>query len=152
MREGTFVGREEELQQLNDSLRTALSGSGQTRFIIGEAGTGKTALFHHFVQRALEAELHRLRGTQLQRAGSPQDMEEAEASFERALEIARLQQARSLELRTVLCLGDLRRAQGDERGLEMARAMLAETYGWFTEGFETPDLKEARNRLAATES
>jgi predicted ATPase len=99
-----------------------------------------------------EAELHRLRGTLLQRTGLRQDMGKAEASFERALEIARLQQARSLELRTALCLGDLRRAQGDERGLEMARSMLQETYGWFTEGFETPDLEEARNRLEATGS
>lgn len=56
MREGIFIGREGELQQLNSSLHTALSGNGQNRFIIGEAGTGKTALLHNFVQQALEAD------------------------------------------------------------------------------------------------
>ncbi len=96
-----------------------------------------------------EAELHRLRGVLLQRASPQQNTDEAEASFERALEVARHQRSRSLELRILLRLSDLRRAQGDQRGLESTRAMLAETYGWFTEGFKTPDLEEAGNRLEA---
>jgi len=61
-----------------------------------------------------EAELHRLRGSLLWQGGPQQDREAAEASFEQALDIARHQQARSLELRTILSLGELEQAPGDQ--------------------------------------
>lgn len=99
-----------------------------------------------------EAELYRLKAALLQHAGPQQDTEEAEACLERALEVAHLQQARSLELRILLGLSDLRRTQGDQPRLQSTRAMLAQTYGWFTEGFMTPDLEEASNRLEVARS
>jgi predicted ATPase len=82
----------------------------------------------------VEAELYRLNG-ELQ-----SEPEHAEACFCRAREIARRQSAKSFELRAVMSLGRLYHKQG--RHTE-ARQMLAEIYGWFTEGFDTADLKEA---------
>jgi len=66
---------------------------------------------------------------------------EGEVYFHKAIEIAREQQAKSLELRAVMSLSRLWRQQGKK---EDARRMLAETYAWFTEGFDTIDLKEAK--------
>ena len=66
---------------------------------------------------------------------------EAEACFHKAIEIARRQQAKSLELRAVMSLSRLWQNQGKKAE---ARQMLAEIYGWFTEGFDTADLKEGR--------
>jgi predicted ATPase len=64
--------------------------------------------------------------------------------FQKAIEIARRQQAKSLELRAVMSLSRLwqQRGKNDE-----ARQMLAEIYGWFTEGFDTVDLQEAKTLL-----
>jgi hypothetical protein len=70
--------------------------------------------------------------------------EEAEACFQKAIEVARQQQAKSLELRAAMSLARLWQ-QGKK---EEARAMLAEIYGWFTEGFGTKDLQEAKALLA----
>ena len=71
--------------------------------------------------------------------------EEAEACFLKAIEIAQRQQAKSLELRAVMSLARLWQQQGKK---EEARQMLADIYGWFTEGFDTVDLKEAKTLLA----
>jgi class 3 adenylate cyclase/predicted ATPase len=100
-------------------------------------------------ERFWEAELHRLKGelTLLQSgARSPESaaQNEAEECFQRALDVARQQQAKSLELRAAMSLSRLWRLQG--RGDE-ARGLLAEIYGWFTEGFDTADLKEAKALL-----
>jgi predicted ATPase len=96
-------------------------------------------------ERFLEAELHRLRGEiLLAGAAGPARAAAAEACFGRSLEVARRQGARSLELRALLSLAGLLRRQG--RAAE-ARPLLAETYAWFTEGFETPDLRQARELL-----
>jgi class 3 adenylate cyclase/predicted ATPase len=88
-----------------------------------------------------EGELHRLRGELLLKIEEP---EEAEKEFARALTVARTQQARMWELRAALSLARLRRDRG--RHTE-ARDLLAPVYGWFTEGFDTPDLKEAKALL-----
>jgi len=69
---------------------------------------------------------------------------EAEACFSQAIDIARAQSAKSLELRAVMSLGRLWQSQGKKTE---ARQMLAETYGWFTEGFDTGDLQEAKALL-----
>ncbi len=69
---------------------------------------------------------------------------EAEGCFRRAIDIARRQSAKSLELRAVMSLSRLWQKQGKT---EEARQMLAEIYGWFTEGFDTADLKEAKALL-----
>ena len=72
------------------------------------------------------------------------DAAKAEAYFERALAIARSQQAKSWELRAALSMARLWRDQGK---LTEARKLLAPVYGWFTEGFDTPDLKQAKAML-----
>ncbi|HJY85098.1 MAG TPA: hypothetical protein VKK81_28950 [Candidatus Binatia bacterium] len=70
--------------------------------------------------------------------------EEAEECFWRAIEIARQQQAKSLELRATMSLARLWQQQGKKGE---AQQMLAEIYGWFTEGFDTVDLQEAKALL-----
>jgi predicted ATPase len=89
------------------------------------------------------AELHRLQGEFLLRR-EPPEIAEAEACFNQALEVARRQQAKSLELRSVMSLARLYQSQN--RGAE-AQPILAECYNWFTEGFDTPDLQEAKGLL-----
>ncbi len=90
-----------------------------------------------------ESELHRVKGELLlSRRGDAS--EEAEACFRRAIEIARPHGEKSLELRAVTSLSRLLSGHGRR---EEARRMLAETYGWFTEGFDTRNLKEAKALL-----
>ena len=69
---------------------------------------------------------------------------EAEACFLKAIEIARKQQAKSLELRAVMSLSRLWQSQGKK---DEARQLVAEIYAWFTEGFDTKDLQEAKALL-----
>jgi predicted ATPase len=90
-----------------------------------------------------EAELSRLQGEVLLQLPSP-DVPQAEAAFLRALEVARRQQAKALELRAALSLARLWQRQGQPT---VARQLLAEIYGWFTEGLGTPDLQEAKALL-----
>jgi predicted ATPase len=90
-----------------------------------------------------EAELYRLRGEALVKAGGV-SVSEGESCFHRAIELARQQQAKSFELRAVMSLARLWRQQGKTAE---AREMLAEIYGWFTEGFDTHDLTDARALL-----
>ena len=94
-------------------------------------------------ERWWEAEVCRLRGVLLLRQAVPQP-EEAEACFHRALEVARRQQAKSLELRAAMSLARLWQQQ--DRRAE-AHELLAPVYGWFTEGFDTADLQEAKALL-----
>ena len=91
-----------------------------------------------------EAELYRLRGALLLHAGAQPG--EAEACFHQALAVARRQQAKSLELRAVMSLSRLWQQQGKRAE---AHALLAPIYGWFTEGFDTADLQEAKTLLEA---
>jgi len=90
-----------------------------------------------------EAEVHRVAGEIALMAAEP-DAAEAEACFKRALAIARAQQARSWELRAATSLARLWRDQGKPR---QARDLLAPVYGWFGEGFETLDLRQAKALL-----
>ena len=91
-----------------------------------------------------EAEVHRMAG-EIALMSPERDAAKAQACFERALEIARAQRARSWELRAAMSLAQLWRDQG--RRAE-AHDLLAPVYGWFTEGFDTLDLKEAKALLA----
>ncbi|MHC4337900.1 MAG: hypothetical protein ACYSTG_08155, partial [Planctomycetota bacterium] len=94
-----------------------------------------------------EAELHRGKGGfLLMQQGKRQKVGEAEECFRQALDIARRQQAKSLELRAAMSLSRLWQQQGKQ---EEAHHLLAEIYGWFTEGFDTADLKEAKVLLEA---
>ena len=72
------------------------------------------------------------------------DVEKVQAHFERALAVARQQQAKSWELRASMSLARLWR---DQDKVQQARELLAPVYGWFTEGFDTLDLKEAKALL-----
>ena len=93
--------------------------------------------------RFYEAELYRINGELLLRQAVP-DEELAETCFEKAIEVARRQQAKSLELRAAMSLSRLWQKQG--KGTE-AQTLLAGIYGWFTEGFGTADLKAAKALL-----
>jgi len=121
-------------------------------------------------ERFYEAELYRLKGELLRQkadgrpttadgrkadgrrsaVGGQRSTEEAESEaetcFQKAISVARHQQTRSLELRATVSLCRLWQGQGKK---EEARQMLQEIYGWFTEGFDTADLKEARALLEA---
>lgn len=89
-----------------------------------------------------EAEIYRLKGELLLMQGA--DESEVGQSFQQAIEVARAQQAKSLELRATVSLSRLWQSQ-EKQG--EARQMLAEIYGWFTEGFDTLDLQEAKALL-----
>ena len=94
-------------------------------------------------ERYWEAEISRLRGVVLLRQpGTPQA--EAETWLQRALDVARRQEAKSLELRAAMSLRRLWQQQGKRAE---ACALLAPIYGWFTEGFDTADLQEAKALL-----
>jgi predicted ATPase len=128
-------------------------------------------IVHNTTARQWEAELYRLKGELLLQhalgkgnmhaspmeisllaatgegnAGQSSLLIEAESCFQQALDIGHRQQAKSLELRAAMSLGRLWQHRG--RGTE-AHQILAEIYGWFTEGFETPDLQEAKALLEA---
>ncbi|MBC8446492.1 MAG: hypothetical protein H8D78_01970, partial [Chloroflexi bacterium] len=97
------------------------------------------ALMGKTEERLLEAELRRLKGELLLRAGDGEV--QAEDCYRQAIAVARRQQAKSWELRATMSLCRLWQQQG--RSAE-AREMLATVYGWFSEGFDTPDLKDAQ--------
>jgi class 3 adenylate cyclase/predicted ATPase len=90
-----------------------------------------------------EAEVYRIKGELLLQQAIP-DAPQAEACFQKALTVARRQQARSWELRAAMSLSRLWQQQGQRTA---ARELLAPIYGWFTEGFDTADLQEARTLL-----
>jgi predicted ATPase len=94
-------------------------------------------------ERFWEAEIYRLRGVLLlQQPETPQA--EVEAWLQRALNVARRQEAKALELRAAMSLSRLWQQQGKQAA---ARELLAPIYGWFTEGFDTADLQEAKALL-----
>ena len=94
-------------------------------------------------ERVWEAEVNRVAGQIALKLPEP-DAAKAEAYFERALTVARQQQAKSWELRAGMSLARLWRDQGK---VSEARELLAPVYGWFTEGFDTRDLQEAKALL-----
>jgi class 3 adenylate cyclase/predicted ATPase len=117
-----------ELGQFDDAWRC-----------IGEAMTAVETT----KEKWCEAEVYRIAGEITRLAPEP-DAAKAEAYFTRALAVARGQQAKSWELRAAISMARLRRDQGE---WDDARDLLAPIYGWFTEGFATLDLKEARALL-----
>jgi class 3 adenylate cyclase/predicted ATPase len=120
-----------------------------------QAEAGLTAVAEAFAhvdktgERYYEAELHRLKG-KLLLLQSLDNLPEAESCFHQAIAIARSQQAKSWELRAATSLSRLWQQQGKRAE---ARQLLAEIYGWFTEGFDTADLQDAKallNELSET--
>ena len=112
-----------------------------------KALTALEAAVVHFERRGSDAwwepEVHRLIGDLLLRR-NPSAPDRAEVSYRRAIERARSQEAKSWELRAATSLARLWRDQGKPAE---AHALLAPVYGWFTEGFDTPDLKDAKALL-----
>jgi len=95
--------------------------------------------------RWYEAELYRLKGALLLQENAD-NQAEAETCFHHALNIARNQQAKSFELRTATCLAKLWQQQGKRQA---AHDLLSPVYNWFTEGFDTLDLKDAKALMDA---
>ena len=94
-------------------------------------------------ERWWEAELHRLKGESLWRQADP-DAVEVERCFQKALGVARHQEAKFLELRATVSLSRLWQRQGKRAE---AYDLLSRIYGWFQEGFDSPDLQEAKALL-----
>jgi len=105
--------------------------------------TAVLATTHNTAERYYKAELYRLNGELLLRQAVP-DEKQAETRFQQALTVARRQQAKSWELRAVTSLRHLWQHQGKRA---VAYDLLAPIYGWFTEGFDTADLQEAKALL-----
>jgi predicted ATPase len=116
---------------------------------IGDVETGlekiadALALIENSGEREREAELYRLKGELLQKRDRPNPAE-SEACFRQAIEIARRQEAKMFEFRATVSLARLIANQGRR---DEARMMLTDIYNWFTEGFDTVDLKEAKALL-----
>jgi predicted ATPase len=169
--------REEGIAQMRQGLaayRATGSGVGLTYYLAllaetygkgGQTEEGLTVLAealtmaHKNGERNYEAELYRLKGELLrmgerEKGGTEEEISHSptppfalsspEACFHKAIEIARRQQAKSLELRAVMSLSRLWLRQGKK---DEARQILTETYSWFTEGFDTADLQEAKALL-----
>src|SRR5262249_34079556 len=123
-------------------LAKAYSDLGQfddARRCIGEA----VKIVKTTKERLWEAEFHRTIG-EIALLSPERNTARSQKCFERALTIARRQQAKSWELRAAMSLARLWRDQGK---VQQARELLAPVYGWFTEGFDTRDLKEAKALL-----
>ena len=124
----------------------------QAHLIAGEANEGLEVLDRAFThvddtgERFWKAEPHRLKGELLLLLRGSE--EEAEVCFNQALEVSRGQSAKSLELRAAMSLSRL--WQNKSKTAE-ARELLAGIYGWFTEGFDTPDLVDAKALLEELE-
>jgi predicted ATPase len=136
---GANVRRSYYLALLADACgRAGLAEAGQSA--IAEA----LAFAEDSGERWWEADLYRLKGELLLAAQSTQNRAEAEARFHRALEIAQGQSAKAFELRAATSLARLWARQGKRA---QAQDLLAPIYGWFTEGLDTADLKDAKALL-----
>ena len=147
MRRGLAIVRGQATVWLLPSLEAALA---EAEASAGETDAGirrlddSLAELERTEQRWFEAEIHRMRGEILLKR-DPADTAAADQSLQAAIAIAQSQKARSFELRTATSLARLRRDQGH---CTEARDLLAPVYGWFTEGFDTADLKEAAALLS----
>ena len=127
-----FEGLLAEIEAEADGAEGALTRISEALMLSTETGEHWTDAF-----------LYRIRGEILLKR-DPRNSAPAEEAFLTAITIAREQQARSFELRAAMSLARLWRDQGKA---QQARELLAPVYGWFTEGFDTRDLKEAKALL-----
>jgi class 3 adenylate cyclase/predicted ATPase len=137
---GAEIGRQWRLLLLAEA-QGHMGQTAEGRATLAEA----LAVVERTGDRRDEAEIHRLTGEFLLRQAIPSEPQ-AETCFRQALDIARRQQAKSLELRAAMSLACLWQRQG-KRG--EAHQLLAPVYNWFTEGFDTADLQEAKALLEA---
>jgi len=146
MRQG-LVARRATRSELHRPCFLSLLAEGYRK--VGQPEEGLAVLLEALAivdktgERYWEAEVNRRKG-ELLLIQQGQKMEEAEACFQKALDIARRQEAKSLELRAAMSLSRLWQQQGKR---DEARQVLGDIYGWFTEGFDTADLKEAKALL-----
>ena len=162
----TLEGKEKEgIAQMHQGLAMIKATGIQTCFTrllarlanacleIGQIDEGLAAIAEaievrcKFDERYMEAEHYRLKGELLLKKGGSED--EVMKLFEQAVEVSQQQQAKSLELRAVMSISRLLQKQGKK---QEAHKLLEKTYSWFTEGFETADLKEAKILLEELES
>jgi predicted ATPase len=136
---GAWLGYTLDIRQLIETYRKA-GKVAEGLAVVDEA----LALIGKMGGWLEEPEVHRLQGELLLLDVGMDG--EAEACFQRAIEVAKKQKAKSWELRATMSLCRLWQGQGKREG---AREMLAEIYNWFTEGFDTPDLQEAKSLLEA---
>ena len=142
IREGMNIGQASNLMRpyylglLAEALAAAGDKEGARETISNALSMGETS-----GERWWEAELCRLRGELLRLCREEMD---SEVWFQRSLNVSQRQGTKSLELRAAMSLARLWRDQGKVRE---ARELLAPIYGWFTEGFDTRDLKEAKALL-----
>jgi len=128
-----------------------LARLGEAFWRAGRPAEGLAAIAEAFVpveragERVVEAEIWRIKGELLLSAAASNTEAEAEHCFQQAIDIARRQKAKSWELRAATSLARMWQRQGKTAA---ARHVLAETYGWFTEGFGTADVKDAKALLA----
>ena len=136
--------------QLTGHLHLEQAEAGLTLVIETLAAERDPGYFFQGELRRLQGECLFLLATRTDRENSASAfsarLAEVEPCFRQALDIARRQAAKSLELRAVMSLSRLWQAQGRR---DAAHTLLADVYGWFTEGFDTADLREARVLLAA---
>jgi hypothetical protein len=140
---GVWLGRHEVLA----TLAAAYGKAGQAQEGLRVLADAITLALHN-AELHCEAEWYRFKGELLLQSDS-EELElarEAESCFQLALAVARRQQAKSFELRAAMSLSHLWQRQGKQAA---ARHLLAEIYSWFTEGFDTPDLRETQALLAA---
>jgi predicted ATPase len=124
-------------------LSEAYQAVGQTEEALSAVGEALSRA-HDAGGCYYQAELYRLKGELLLTRSKGAALDEAEACFHQAIEVARRQSARSWELRAAMSLSRLWQEQGKQR---QARQMLADIYSWFTEGFDTADLRAAKALL-----
>jgi tetratricopeptide (TPR) repeat protein len=145
------IGRafaEFEAQEAGVGLPWALSFAVEAHTRMGRAGDAMGALGRAFEaverngERHWEAELFRLKG-ELLVSSSPAGVREAKSCFQRAIEVARRQSAKSLELRAAISLARLLDREGKA---DLAHGLMREARGWFTEGFDTADIRTAAQR------
>jgi predicted ATPase len=160
----TIQGQQDEgLAQMREGLAALRATGGEVRLPYyltllaeacgkaGQAAAGLTSVAEALVQAEAkregwwEADLHRLKGELLLQVEGKQEVLAAEESLRQALTVACRQQAKSLELRAAMSLGRLWQRQGKR---QEAHDLLAPIYEWFTEGFDTADLQEAKVLLA----
>jgi predicted ATPase len=142
-----YASREITAHRANGTFLLSLLADAEERVGRPAMGLGvldeALALAEEMDERWWEAELHRLKG-QLLLSLTADNAAAAEACYERAINVAQGQGAKSLELRAATSLTRLWHRQGK---VETARELLAPIYAWFTEGFDTVDLKEAKALL-----
>jgi adenylate cyclase len=155
-----MLGDREGIARVRQGIRTNRSQGGRTRpgyliqlaevsRVIGQEEEGlhllneALSVAEETGERSREAESHRLKGAFLLQQ-SPDNATEAESCFHHAMAIAQSQQAKSWELRAATSLAKLWQQQGK---CDEARQVLGDVYGWFTEGFDTLDLRDAKALL-----